>query len=202
MTLYKDKYRVESTRLPGWDYSSPGAYFVTICTKKRKCFFGEIIDGKMNLSEMGEIANQYWIEIPDHFDNICLDKFVIMPNHIHGILFINDKKNGRIDRPHSRRDAINRVSTIGNTNDTNHTNGGATGYYNPMIHQNISKIIRWYKGRTSFEIRKNNPEFAWQSRFHDHVIRDENELNRIRQYIVNNPEQWEKDNNYVAEGKS
>ncbi len=84
--LYRNKYRIDSTRLKGWDYSSPGYYFITICTKDRECFFGEIIKEKMYLSEIGEIAHRYWAEIPNHFNNVVLDEFVIMPNHVHGII--------------------------------------------------------------------------------------------------------------------
>ena len=221
MTLYKNKYRIESTRLKGWDYSSPGAYFLTICTKNRECYFGEIVDGKMILSDCGKMAQINWQNGPDHFDNIALDEFVVMPNHIHGILGVNEKNDCNRDRDRRRRrDAINRVSTttsanIDNTNANNTNknseidknsghikNGGVTGHHNPMIHKNISRIIRWYKGRTSFEIRKFNPDFAWQPRFHDHIIRDENELFRIRKYIMDNPANWKNDNNYTAEGKS
>ncbi len=217
MTLYKNKYRMESARLPGWDYASPGAYFVTICTKNRECLFGEIVNGKMILSDCGKMAQINWQNVPDHFDNIALDEFVLMPNHIHGILGVNDKNDDftrNCNHNRDRRDAINRVSTNDtNTNDTTENSeidrnsghiktGGVTEDHNPMIHKNISRIIRWYKGRTAFEIRKNNPEFAWQPRFHDHIIRDKNELFRIRKYIIENPLNWENDDNYILEGKS
>lgn len=86
MSLYKNKYRIESSRLKKWDYSAPGHYFITICTKDRKCLFGNVTRGKMILSEMGKIAEQYWREIPDHFNHVKLDEFVVMPNHIHGII--------------------------------------------------------------------------------------------------------------------
>jgi len=173
-------------------------------------YFGEIIDGEMVLSDHGKTARKYWQEIPAHFPNIALDQFIIMPNHVHGILIINDNFPPRRHLCCTDRrpctDAINRVST-NDTNDTNGNsemdrnggqikNGGATGYHNPMIHQNISTIIRWYKGRTSFEIKKFNPDFAWQPRFHDHIIRDENELNKIRQYIMDNPVNWKKESNH------
>ncbi len=91
MTLFKGKYRVESTRLRGWDYSSPGRYFVTICTKDRKLFFGGVIHAVMELSEIGKIAHQYWTEIPGHFPMVVLDEFKIMPNHVHGIVVIRDR---------------------------------------------------------------------------------------------------------------
>jgi REP element-mobilizing transposase RayT len=105
-----------------------------------------------------------------------------MPNHTHGILIIDKKTiNGR--------DAINRVPTI------NHVptikTGGITGNHNPMFHENISRIIRWYKGRCSFEIRKIHADFEWQSRFHDHIIRNDVSFNRIQNYIETNPENWD-----------
>src|SRR5664280_555297 len=88
-SLFRNKYRIESTRYRGYDYSSPGKYFITICTKNRKPYFGEVENGKMGLSELGIIAKKFWKEIPGHFPNIKLDEFIIMPDHIHGILIIN-----------------------------------------------------------------------------------------------------------------
>ena len=89
MTLYKNKYRIESTRLPTYDYSSNGYYFVTICTHKKHCYFGKIINAKMQLSQVGKIAQKHWQEIPEHFDGVDIDEYVIMPNHVHGIIVIN-----------------------------------------------------------------------------------------------------------------
>ena len=87
---FRNKYRIPSTRLQNWDYSSNGYYFITICTKERKHNFGEIVDYKMKLSRIGEIAYKYWFEIPNHFSFVELDEFVVMPNHVHGILIINN----------------------------------------------------------------------------------------------------------------
>ena len=86
---YRNKYRVESARLKNWDYAWNAPYFVTICTKNRECHFGEIIKGKMNLSEIGMIVDKYWKMIPEHFSFVMLDEYVIMPNHMHGIIIIN-----------------------------------------------------------------------------------------------------------------
>ena len=86
---FRGKYRVESTRLKHWDYSSNGTYFITLCTKNRESFLGEIVDGEMQLSEIGKIVQKYWLEIPDHFSFIMLDNFIIMPNHMHGIVVID-----------------------------------------------------------------------------------------------------------------
>lgn len=109
-----------------------------------------------------------------------------MPNHTHGILIIdkNGFNGGDAINPGFCGDAINRVPTIG---------GGITGNHNPMFHDNISRIIRWYKGRCSFEIRKIHADFAWQSRFHDHIIRNDVSFNGIQNYIETNPENWKED---------
>ena len=90
---FQNKYRIESTRLQKWDYGWNASYFITICTKKRKHYFGEIQNGEMLLSEIGIIAQKYWYEIPEHFPFVILDEFKVMPNHIHGIITINKSKN-------------------------------------------------------------------------------------------------------------
>ena len=88
---YKDKYRINSTRLKNWDYGGNALYFITICTKNREHFFGEITKGKMKLSEIGEIAKKCWLEIPEHFPFVKLDEFVVMPNHVHGIILLTNQ---------------------------------------------------------------------------------------------------------------
>jgi len=100
MTLFKNKYRIESARLPGYDYSQYGAYFVTIVTHNRENFFGEIVNGKMLLNEIGKIVLHCWNDLPNHYENIILDEFVIMPNHVHGIIIITDKTDCNTRIPH------------------------------------------------------------------------------------------------------
>src|SRR5438034_634140 len=90
MTLYQNQYRVETTRLKGWDYASAGWYFVTICTREKQCIFGEMRKGLMMLSPIGEAARDCWVEIPWHFPHACLDEFVVMPNHMHGIVVMGN----------------------------------------------------------------------------------------------------------------
>lgn len=175
---YKDKYRIQSARLQNWDYGRNAPYFVTICTKDRKSHLGNIVDKNMHLSQTGKLVHQLWRKIPDHFLFVLLDAFVVMPNHVHGIIVINKTDDGD-------RDAINRVST-----------GGVTGNRNPMMHENLSRIIRWYKGRVSFELRKINPKFTWQPRFHDHIIRNRKSFETIQAYIINNPAKWHEDTYY------
>jgi REP element-mobilizing transposase RayT len=177
--LYKGKYRIESTRLKEWDYSSAGYYFVAICTKNWEFIFGSIAEDKVKLTGIGKIAKRYWLEISEHFQNVKLDEYIIMPNHLHGILVIENQS----------RDAINRVST---------DKGGITKSHNPMLSENsLSKIMRWYKARSTFEINKMRGKlrFTWQSRFYDHVIRNEESLLRIREYIHRNPLKWDIDEN-------
>lgn len=181
---YQNKYRIESTRLQNWDYGWNAAYFVTICTANMAWYFGDVVDDEMDFSEMGKMADECWLEIPEHFPFVKLDVHQVMPNHVHGIIII-DKPDGRY--------AINRVSTVtGFVNEPNGI-GGFAGNKNPMLNDNLSRILRWYKGRVTFELRKNHPDFTWQSRFHDHIIRDNASFKRIQQYIINNPKNWNSD---------
>jgi putative transposase len=198
---YQNKYRVQSTRLVHWDYGWNAAYFVTIRTQDGVCYFGDIVvenaidcEPQMQLSKIGQVADDCWIQIPHHFPFVKLGNHIVMPNHLHGIVIIDKPKDGRDGNAGIGRDAINRVSTIPATTDAKSqtTPGGVTGINNPMLHDNLSKIIRWYKGRTTFESRKIFLRFAWQSRFHDHIIRDEKSFHAISQYIINNPLKWRK----------
>lgn len=172
----------KSIRLKVWDYRNPGLYFITICTKDRAHYLGEVKDGIMGLSIPGCLAWHFWRQIPEHQSNVVLDQFVAMPNHVHGIIGITGSNNNK-----SVGSSIHR--------DLKGNSGGITQQYNPMLYKNhLGKIIRWYKGRCTFEIRKRRQlHFSWQSRFYDHIIRNENSLNRIREYIANNPLRWQID---------
>ena len=179
---YKNKYRIESARMKNYDYGKNGGYFITIVTTNHEHFFGNITDdNQMELSKIGEIVNRIWYEIPNQFSFIHLDEMIIMPNHIHGILWIDNDHHHCID-------TINRVYT------GNKKSGGITGNNNPMFHENLSRVIRWFKGRCTFEINKTNPKskFSWQPRFHDRIIRNSEELKRIQYYIRRNPKKWNK----------
>ncbi len=187
MSLYKNKYRIESTRLRSWDYASNGYYFITICTKNRECFFGKIANGKMEFSNIGNIAKKYWQEIPKHFPFVKLDKFIVIPDHIHGIIIIDKPtKPQNVTTAFSGRDAFDGrdarscVST-GKTNISNKF-GPQSG--------NIASIIRGFKIGVTKYGGNNNIYFGWQPRFHDHVIRNRQDLYRIQKYIQNNPYNW------------
>ena len=175
MTKFRNKYRIESTRYPKWDYGRNGIYFITICTKNREMYFGKIEYGKMNLSEIGKIANKCFIEISDHFPFVKMGEFTIMPNHIHGIIIIDKKNNksGSQDLP------INQPSKTKNK-------------FGPQS-QNLGSIIRGFKIGVKKFATMNNIDFGWQSRFHDHIIRDKPEYNRIEKYIIDNPGNWGND---------
>lgn len=163
--LYKNKFRVESSRLKNWDYSTSWWYYVTICTKDMKCCFGTIKSGKMKLNDLGKIVELFWNNIPKHYPNIELDYYVIMPNHFHGII-INNVETGHAPS------LLKKVPTLGN-----------------VVGSFKSAVSRWAN-------KNDHNNFKWQQRFYDHIIRNENDLQRIRTYIKNNPLKWELDEYY------
>jgi putative transposase len=186
---FHNKYRIQSTRKQNWDYMSNGFYFVTICTANKNCFFGTIRNGEMNLTKIGEIVVDEWkrtpVIRPDM--NLIMDVFVLMPDHFHGIIFIGENRYNRYTNNNNDgggRDAIHGVSTSGfNINNK----------FGPQT-KNLSSIIRGFKSGVTIKARKINPDFAWQPRFHDHIIRDHRSYERIRKYITDNPKNWDNDN--------
>lgn len=167
---FLSRYRVESPRLRDYDYTLPGWYFVTMCTRDRMHDFGHVNDGYALLSKVGRVAHDTYTRIPQQFCNAHIDEFVVMPNHIHGIICI------------LRRDVINHVSTGNTIQDITPMGTGALG-----------EIVRWYKGRVTYYGRRIDPTFAWQRSYYDHIIRNTEDLERIRHYIRTNPENWERD---------
>lgn len=193
MTLYKNRYRVEPARLTGYDYSSRGWYFITICTKNRVQYFGEIVPGetpdpgvslsqsaKIQLSDIGQIADKYWNEIPVHFPHVNLDAFQIMPDHIHGII--------QITTLHTPDSGVSILSGMPGQGDT--TAVAETPDSGVSTRPAIGIMINLFKRACTIETRNAKLKFAWQPRFHDHIIRDDDELQRIRDYIRNNPQNW------------
>ena len=174
MALYKRKYRVESIRLKNHDYGADGYYFITICTRNREFFFGDVIAGEMKLSMIGEIAQKFWQEIPSHSVYAYLDEYVIMPNHVHGIICIS--------HPPTKQDAVNQPALANK--------------FAPLQSSSLQAIIHSYKAAVTRWCNKNNQShFSWQPRFYEHFIRDKGALEKIRTYIVNNPRKWEYDRN-------
>ncbi|MCL2282684.1 MAG: transposase [Fibromonadales bacterium] len=203
---YKNKYRIPTNRLFGRDYGANGCYYITICTKNRMHYFGEIVLGTLqpppldvattivetdnypslqrhcatslpchcatplpcnatlHSTQIGEIAEKYWIDISNHFPFVVLDKFIIMPNHVHGILFF--AKNGK---QNWEQNEFGKQS------------------------QNLGSVIRAFKSSLKRYANENNIIFAWQDRYYDSIIRTEKELNRVRKYINDNPANWKED---------
>lgn len=224
--LFKNKYRIPSARLQTYNYASQGMYFVTICTKFMQHFFGKIItDSKTNKArldptEIGKIAESEWYKSfelrPDM--NLDIGEFIVMPNHIHGIIIIgknefnsggiNGKSNGNLELngnseshwnaelhrnaesnanslSHRSTDAMHRVST----QSPFPTQSTSQNAFAPQS-KNLASIIRGYKSAVTTYARKNNIRFEWHVRYHDHIIRNEEEFLRISNYIKNNPSKW------------
>lgn len=168
----------KSPRLRGYDYSQSGAYFVTICCHERQPFFGQIVAGEMVLNETGMLASQCWIDQPGHFPALELDLWVMMPNHMHGILILTDPA-AILPTPPDHPTASN----------PNHTPAGST-------RPSLGSIINTYKGAVtrSERLRRAEPELRlWQGRYHDHIIRSAADLERIRAYVMANPACWQQD---------
>jgi putative transposase len=185
---YQNKYRIPSARLQTWDYGSNASYFITICTKNREHSFGEILDDEMHLNEIGKLAEQYWLEIAVHFSYIELGNFVIMPNHVHGILIIDNPLSSVASDVVETRQCL--VST-----DTNKKTIGQMRFQN-QGKGTLSSIVGSYKSVVTKNAHYINSGFAWQSRFQDHIIRDAKSFDRIQNYISNNPLNWKDDKFY------
>ena len=198
MTLFKDKYRIESVRLQGYDYSQPGAYFITIVTHNRQCLFGNIVDGEMMWNEFGELVKNEWLKTGIIRPNIVIDAFVVMPNHLHGILIITGNDDGRGFRGGGGRDTLQRVSTTKSDMESDTGMGTKTiEQFGKPTKNSIPTIVRLFKSTTTKQInqlRQTPMRPLWQHNYHEHIIRDNNELTRIRQYIINNPKRWKEDN--------
>ena len=155
-------------RLPKYNYANAGYYFVTICTKDRLHLFGEINNGAMVLSSLGKITHEYWLQIPIHAPYAKCDTFIVMPNHVHGIILIE----------HSAEEILNDDKIL-----------------RPQKHS-LSMVVRNFKSAVTTHVRKFSSGInVWQSRFYDRIVRNERELIAIRKYIEDNPLQWEVDKN-------
>ena len=144
--LYKNKYRLESIRLQNWDYSWNGHYFITICTKEKQHFFGNIENEKIILNEIGKIAEKFWLEIPNHFSDVKLDEFVIMPNHVHGILII-DKNNLNCSNVETLQCNVSTINIDVKLKNDKCNVSTKNGFYSKISTKpkSISTIIRSYK---------------------------------------------------------
>lgn len=165
---FSSKYPIRKTpRLQGYDYSLEGGYFVTVCTRARRRLFGEIQNEEMNLNEAGKMIVLWWNKIPEKFKRVDLDAFVVMPDHVHGVLFLNEEKI--LNSSDAQEDKISRVT--------------------------LFQVLQWFKTMTTNAyirgVKENGwlpySEKLWERSFYDHIIRNDADLNRIREYVSGNP---------------
>lgn len=195
MDKFKNKFRIETTRLKGWDYCNNGAYFITICTQNWQQFFGEIYNGEMQLSKIGEIADKYWKEIPNHFPSIILDNYVIMPNHVHGVLIISESNRSFNPATVETLHATSKSEPTQENDNFDKSKNKKLSDISPKA-GSISTIIRSYKSAVTKHARMINKRFGWQARFHDHIIRNNKSYDKIINYIETNPYYWKDDKFY------
>ena len=191
--LYRQKYRNDTIRMRGWDYAGTGSYFITICTDGRVPWFGEIRNGVMGLSGIGMTIDEYWRSIPNHFAHVKLDEFVVMPDHFHGIIIMQNRAPSVVGPSSSFVETCeSHVSTtMRPTTARGDTNDNSSHHIPRPKPGSLGSIINQYKSMCTKRIRQmGHDNFAWQPRYHEHLIRSESEMIRIRKYIVDNPSQW------------
>jgi REP element-mobilizing transposase RayT len=173
-----NRHHRRSIRLKGYDYSQAGAYFITLCTQDRACLFGRVMNGEMRLNDAGRMVLAEWNRLPERFPQVVVDAFVVMPNHVHGILVITDP-----------------APTVGATTRVAPTVGNIIGAFKSRV---TVEYIRGVKtpGWPPFRGR------LWQRNYYEHIIRNERALNAIRQYIMENPRRWHRDREKEARSAS
>ena len=193
-----EQHHRRSIRLKGYDYSHTGAYFVTICTQNREYLFGDVLDGKMALNDAGQMIEKWWNKLSQKYGDVWIDTYVVMPNHFHGIITITTNTVGA--NPCIRPDETNPCIRP-NTGDHVTRGENITGENMVSPLQGLGIYISWFKRMSTNEYirgvkQRGWPPFPgklWQRNYYDHIIRNESELERIREYIVNNPLKWESD---------
>jgi REP element-mobilizing transposase RayT len=190
---FREIYHIGTNRCPGHDYSAPGTYFITICTQKKIPYFGEMVNGELLLSGTGIIVRDFWLAIPDHFPNVKLDEFVIMPDHLHGIIIIKSSPGLKLKFNNLETPNTNNLETakLGVSTEGIEQVGKSKNKGNPNWKSNsVGSIINQYKRICTIKSKSFGLDLVWQPRYYDHIIRSESELNRIRSYIKNNPKEF------------
>lgn len=210
---FQNKYRIPSIRLQKWDYRRAGVYFITICTKDRNHYFGEIQNKKMRLSQVGVIADLLWHEIKNHSENVILGEFVVMPNHIHGILILTgdggdggpgrDGGDGRDGGPVQTGHALSLSHAPSHAQSQSQSQSPPPPPIGQQRYQNIGKnsvssIIGSYKSAVTKHANRLGFEFGWQPRFYESIARDPGSHERISRYIRNNPLKWKEDKFFLG----
>lgn len=200
--LFQDKYRTKSIRLPWWDYSL-WEYFITICTKEFFHYFGKVVDDKMQLNSCGEIVHQEILNTMTMRKNVIIDTFIVMPNHIHMIICMADPRKWICrDALHASQWATRRVALHGINGNNNWRGDGNVlcvdegNIFGPQKN-NLATIIRGLKSAITSKIKKLYPEFSWQWSFYEHIIKSDRSFQNIREYIENNPVNWNEDSKNI-----
>ena len=170
-------------RLLGFDYSGESAYFVTICTRNRECLLGDVMKGKMRLNELGRMVQTVWDRLPERFPTVELAAFVVMPNHVHGILVV-----GAALAPPKRRKVWAGLALS--------QGGAASSAPTRFASTTLGNVLRAFKSISAISVNRllsRSGQPLWQRTYYEHVIRDEESLNRLREYIATNPLRWELD---------
>lgn len=199
------KYNRQSMRLKGYDYLQIGMYFITICTQNRLHLFGSVKNGKMILNNAGQIAKKYLLLIPDHFPHAKLDEYAIMPDHIHFIIEINvvvnnylsgNKNNHNQLEPEKKNNTESDKPLESNRNNNSTEEKWVNNYLTqPGTSKTVGSIVRGFKiGVTKWFREETTIRTVWQRNYYDHIIHNENEYNRISNYIKLNPQKWQDHN--------
>ena len=188
-----------SIRLPGYDYSQPGAYFITICVEDHQCLLSEVIGGAVHLTPTGRIAQQEWERLSVRFAGIRLDAYIIMPNHIHGIIILEDSAapdtRGTGAKLHDHDSDLPDPSRAPSREQASREQASGEQFGKP-IPGSIPTIVRSYKSdvtQWANRMRRTPGAPFWQRNYYEHIIRDQAELECVRDYINDNPEKWERD---------
>jgi len=204
MTYNPHIHHRRSIRLKGYDYSQAGAYFITLCTYNREHLFGKIMNGNIILNEFGKITCNEWARTPQIRLNVSLDVFVIMPNHMHGIIIINGRGKSHSSKLHSPMlndpPILDDSPLINLPNNTNHSYSENEGECDSPLRSpsnTIGAIVRGYKSAVTKQINLLGPGgMVWQRSYYEHIIRNEGAYQTISEYIINNPLRWESDKFY------
>jgi REP element-mobilizing transposase RayT len=230
--MSSDIHHRRSIRLQGYDYAQAGAYFVTICTQNRECFWGKVVDGEMVLNDAGQMVKAVWDSLPSRFPFIELDQFCVMPNHVHGIVVLTGHRSAQghhpphapgdhQDRPYNPageqskgrgasciRPTTSHHPPTGDHQDRPYATVRATGDHKDRLYKahgtlegTVARVIQAFKSITIYEyiMGVRHHEWRpfegrlWQRNYYEHIIRNEDSLNRIREYIATNPLRWELD---------
>lgn len=204
MGNHNGKYKRRSIRLINYDYSQSGAYFITICTHNREFLFGEIINGEMQLNELGKIVRNEWFRSTNIRNEIELyeNEFVVMPNHIHGIVWIVDIEKNIVGATGGSPGGSPLQLSLSNKKSLYHQSQSPQQIERPHgpLKKSLSSFVAGYKSAVTKQInqKRQTPGIpVWQRNYYEHIIRNDDELNKIRQYIINNPLNWETDENNV-----